>query len=295
MKILLTLLLSMATTLLQATELKLVVPYSPGGPTDRIARTVERELSNGPYKIVVEYRLGAGGAIAANYVAGVRNETVLMMASTGLITASGINYNVETDFVLVDYIGTDPMLLVVRNDSAIKDFRDLISLARNRTVPYGSGGVGTSSHIAGAIVAQNNSNFIHVPYKGSAAVLTDLLSGTVYWAFDSNSSVREFIINGRLLPVAVYGKNRMSAYPNIPTLRELGYNDYGIYRWHALVANRDADPQVIQYINERLNQAEFKQKIQDLQIDTAKPAYVKRFFQHEANQARQLFQGLKIQ
>ena len=295
MKTLLTLLFLFTTTLAQAIDVRLVIPYSPGGPADRIARIIERELADGPYKIVVEYRLGAGGAIAANYVAGVRNETVLMMASTGLITASGINYNVETDFMLVDYIGTDPMLLVVRNDGTIKDFRDLITLARNRTVPYGSGGIGTSSHIAGAIVAQNNSNFIHVPYKGSAAVLTDLLSGTVHWAFDSNASVNEFIASGRLLPLAVYGKNRMSAYPTIPTLKELGYNDYGIYRWHAVVANRDADPQVVRYVNDRLNRAEFKQKIQDLHIDITKPAYVKQFFRHEATQARQLFQSLKLQ
>ena len=239
--------------------------------------------------------MGAGGAIAANTVAATRGETVLMMASTGLITATGINYNVETDFVLVDYIGTDPMLLVVKNDGIIKDFRELIAYTRNHTVPYGSGGIGTSSHIAGAIVAQNNPNFIHVPYKGSAAVLTDLLSGTVRWAFDSNASVSEFITSGRLLPLAVYGKNRMPAYPNVPTLKELGYNDYGIYRWHAVVANRDADPQVINYVKNRLNQPTFKQKIQALQIDILKPAYVDRFFQHEAAQARQLFQGIKLQ
>lgn len=295
MKLLLTLLFLFVTTLAQASDLRLVIPYSPGGPADRIARIIERELADGPYKIVVEYRLGAGGAIAANTVAATRGETVLMMASTGLITATGINYNVETDFVLVDYIGTDPMLLVVKNDGIIKDFRELIAYTRNHTVPYGSGGIGTSSHIAGAIVAQNNPNFIHVPYKGSAAVLTDLLSGTVRWAFDSNASVSEFITSGRLLPLAVYGKNRMPAYPNVPTLKELGYNDYGIYRWHAVVANRDADPQVINYVKNRLNQPTFKQKIQALQIDILKPAYVDRFFQHEAAQARQLFQGIKLQ
>lgn len=295
MKILLTLLLSIASTLLQATELKLVVPYSPGGSSDRVARLIEQELTDSKYKVTIEYRLGAGGAIAANYVAGVRNETVLFMASTGLVTATNVNYNVETDFVLVDYIGTDPLLLVVKSDSTIKTFKDLIAQSREKSLPYGSAGVGTSSHIAAAIVAKNNSNFIHVPYKGSAAALTDLLSGNILWEFDSHASIGEFIASGRIKPIAVYGKNRMSAYPKIPTLRELGYNDYGVYRWHALVANRDANPQVVQYINDRLNQAEFKQKIQDLQIDTAKPAHVNRFFQHEAAQARQLFQGIKLQ
>lgn len=295
MKILLTLLLLMTATLLQATELKLVVPYSPGGSSDRVARLIEQELTDSKYKVIIEYRLGAGGSVAANYVASVRNETVLFMASTGLVTATNVNYNVETDFVLVDYIGTDPLLLVVKSDGTIRTFKDLIVQSREKFLPYGSAGIGTSSHIAAAIVSKNNSNFIHVPYKGSAAALTDLLSGNILWEFDSHASIGEFITSGRIKPIAVYGKNRMSAYPTIPTLKELGYNDYGIYRWHALVANRDADPQVIQYINDRLNRAEFKQKIQDLHIDTVKPAHVNRFFQHEANQARQLFQGIKLQ
>ena len=295
MKLLLTLFFLITSLVAQANEIKLIIPYSPGGSGDRIARTIERELSTGPYKIIVEYRLGAGGSVAANLVAATQKETVLMVASTGLITATGINYNVETDFKLVNYIGHEPLLLVVKNNNSIKSFKDFLKISKTNTMPYGTGGFGTSGHIAAAIVAQNNDNFIHIPYKGGSAAIVGLLGNDVSWLFESVAVTEEYIANGRLTPLAVYSDRRLLKYPNIPTLQELGYNNRGVYRWWVVIANRDADSQITSYINARLNHPSFKQKMQDLNININKPAYIDQFFQHEAAQARQLFQSLKLQ
>lgn len=293
MKLLCTLLFLLASSVVQAVDIKIVVPYPPSGSGGRVGRAVDQELNGGKYNFIIDYKPGANGTIAANYVAGVKNETVLMIGATALLAAPNIKYDVEKDFILVYYLGVDPLILVVNNSAGIKNFKDFIAHYKNKPAAYGSSGIGSASHIAAAIISQNNLNFMHVPYKTGANAMVDLLSNDLQFLFEADAVVGDFIATNKLTPLAVSNRNRLAKYPNIPTVRELGYNDYGVYRWFALVANRDADPEIIKYVIKRLDTPGFKRRLEEQGFDPTRPSYVNNLFQYEDAQLKQLFKDIK--
>ena len=298
MKILLTVLLLLISTVLSAKDIQLVVPFSPGGVADQLARLVETELSNDKYTIIVNYKVGAGGAIGAKYVADTKNGTVLMLPSNGLITAPminpSVNYDPLKDFILVKYLGSEPLLLVVKNDNTINNFGDFIKLSKTSTLPYGSAGIGTSGHLAMAAIAGNNPNFIHVPYKGASPVIADLLNGNIKWTVDSDLLQNQLIASGKTKPIAVYYSKRLKKYPNVPTVKELGINDYNQYRWHAIVANATADPKILLYVNSKLSTPHFLKKVKDAGLDTTEPDYINNFFLTELVQTRRMLEHINL-
>ena len=298
MKILLTVLLLLISTVLSAKDIQLVIPFSPGGVSDQLARLIEIELSNDQYTIIVNYKVGATGAIAAKYVADTKNSTVLMLQSTGLISAPiinpSVNYDPLHDFALVKYLGAEPLLLVVKNDNTINNFGDFIKLSKTSTLPYGSGGIGSSQHLAMAVIAGNNPNFIHVPYKGAASVIADLLNGDIKWTVDSDLLQNQLIASGKTKPIAVYYSKRLKKYPNIPTVKELGINDYNQYRWHVIVANATADPKILSYVNSKLSGPNFLKKVQDLGFDTTEPDFINDFFANETVQTRRMLEHINL-
>jgi len=280
-------------------NIKIIVPYSPGGSTDRVCRVLQAELSNKDYNFILEYKTGAGGSLAAKYVASVKNDTVLFVPSNNLITAPLLTvnppYDVLQNFTFVDYIGAEPSMVLVKNNTGIKSYLDLVNKSKVNPMPYGSAGVGTSSHISAAIVANNNPNFIHIPFKGGAAALMELLAGNVKWIVDSDIIAGEFIANGQLKPLAIVGKHRIQKYPSVPTLTELGVNDYGIYRWFILVSNSDANPAIIDYVRSKTATPEFKKKINDLGIQTEKPEYIKHFLSYETIQTEKMLKKVQLE
>ena len=296
-KILLLALLLSFSLCAQAKDIRIVIPYAAGGANDRIARIIEKELSNKDYTFVVEFKPGANGAIGAAYVANVKNESTLMIASNGFVIAPLLNtsagYNPFTDFIVVKYIGTDLLVLVVKNTGQIKNFGDFIKMSINTDMPYGSVGVGSISHLTGATVSRDNTNFIHVPYKGMSAVLPDLLNGNIKWTIDAPQNVDPFILSNDLIPIAVYGPHRILEYPNIPTVRELGINDQGLSRWYAVVANREADPQLISYLKNQLSNKSIQNKFKLLGINTGNTTH-DNFIQSETDKIKQILQYIKI-
>ena len=289
----------MWTTLCSARDIRIVVPYAPGGAADRVARVFQTDLSNKDYNFIVEYKTGGGGATGAKSVAATKNDTVLCIVSTGFVTGNVLSpeplYDISQSFTYIDYIGNEPLMLVVKSTSPIKSYRDLITVAKTKSVPYGSGGVGSSGHIVGSIIANNNPNFIHIPYKGGSAALMDLLAGNIKLGIDSDIILNEFVTSKQLIPLAVVSKKRIQKYPNVPTLAELGVNDYGHYRWFALVSNADADPAVINYVRIKMNTPEFKKKIEELGLHTDKPAYVKYFFSYETMQTERMLKKIRLE
>ena len=287
------------STMVMAKDVKIIIPYSPGGATDRVARIIETQLQGGPYRFVFEYRLGAGGAVAANSMVASQDGTVLMVASTALVTAgliqpSVVRYDVNRDFVLVHYVGTEPLLLVVKSDGEIQNFADLIQQSQTKIMPFGSSGIGTSSHIAGAILAKQQPNFIHVPYKSASKALVDLVSGDLAWVFDSESTISSWLADNKLRPLAVYANKRLKKFPDIPTVKELGFNDHHIYRWHALVANKTADREILRFVQDRLRSLEFENKIMALGIELSHKIDPQQFFQIETRNAKTLIEQLDL-
>ena len=281
-----------------ARDIKLVVPYSPGGGSDQLARVLEPLLSNSDYNFIVEYRLGAGGEVAANLVAKTRDDTVIMVITPGLIGSPMVNrssnYNVLQDFILVKYIGIEPMLVVVDKKTKITDFKTFVNEQKKHSLPYGSAGIGTSSHLAAAIIANHNTNLFNVPYKGSSAVITDLLANRVAWTVDSDLVLGPYIKNADLTPIAVYGRQRMSKYPGVPTLKELKINDQNFYRWHVLVANASADPVIINYLQERLRNPAVRTAVESLGIDATPVKNPENFFKNETVKLQRIIQDYSI-
>lgn len=298
MKFLISLLFCFLSTVTLAKEIKFVIPYSAGGPTDRVTRTVLKYLNDSHYKFVPEYKLGAGGSVAANFVASAKDETVLMITSNALVSApiltSTTTYDLERDFVLVDYIGTEPLLLVVKSDSEINSFKDFLDRGKKNYMPYGSAGIGTSGHITSAIVAQNNKNFIHVPYKGSAGIVVDLLNDQLKWILDSEINIGSFLKDNRVKPIAVYSSRRLKSYPDVPTVKEIGINDRNFYRWHILVSNKNADPAVLRYVRSKLNNPQLKSEIESLGLNLDKPK-LQNFFLNETVKVILISKDFQIQ
>lgn len=171
-------LLFLASTVF-AQPVKIVVQYQPGGVSDRIARTVQTALEDNGIATNIEYKLGAGGFIAYNYFGRLRtNETVIMVASNGLTDGIGTGGPVEYelgDFIVIKHLGNLPSMLVVAANHPAKNFKQLLDIAQTRSVTYGTSGVGTGTHITGAIAGNHSGNFTSVPYKGQAQALVDVL------------------------------------------------------------------------------------------------------------------------
>jgi tripartite-type tricarboxylate transporter receptor subunit TctC len=123
----------------------------------------------------------------------------------------------------------------------------------------------------------------------------ELLAGNVKWIVDSDIIAGEFIANGQLKPLAIVGKHRIQKYPSVPTLTELGVNDYGIYRWFILVSNSDADPVILDYVKSKIINPDFKKKINDLGVQTENPEYIKYFFPYEIRQTKQMLKKIQLE
>lgn len=297
MKWLLTLLLLVATTV-SAKEVKMIVAYSAGGPIDTITRTVAKHLNNDRYKFVPEFRLGAGGAIAVNHLAGIKDETAIMVMSNALVNlpvmTNTANYVVDRDFTLLGMLGYEPLYLVVKNKGPIKDYKQFINYAKNNPMPYGSGGVGTSGHITGAIIAQNNTNMFHVPYKGSAGILIDVLNDNIKWIVDSDINIGAQVSDNKILPIATYFNRRTKLYPNVPTLKELAVDDRDYYRWFVLIANKNADPEIVKYISDRLRDPALKNELTNLGLEHSQ-VNLQTFLLDETVKIRRIVRDYQIQ
>jgi len=297
-KLLCSLMLFFLCSASMAKDIKVILPFTPGGPNDKVGRLLGKILNNEEYNFVFEYKLGAGGGIAANYVAAVKNETVLLVTSQGIISniflTNNFEYNLEKDFILVDYIGSEPQMVLVKADSKINSFKDLQEASKSEFMPYGTGGVGSGQHIASAIVAGTNKNFTHIPYKGSSTLIIDLMSDQFKWMVDSDLNVAPFVKDKKIKPIAVYFNKRLPQYPEIPTLKELGFDDKSFYRWHIVVANSSADPNVVAYIRRKLNDPAVRKEFESLQLDTTRPKNMNNFFRDESSKILNILKETKL-
>lgn len=291
-------LLCLLCTMAQARDIRLIVPYSPGGSTDRLAQILAFKLSSPEYNFVVDYRLGAAGSVAANYVSDVKKETVVMITSNGFIANPLINhidnYSPENDFVFVSYLGAEPLIITVPAVSKINNFKQFLQASKTQQMQYGSSGIGSSSHLTSAIVANQNPNLRHIPYKGGAQAMTDFLAGRIAWIAESDSVLGPYIAAGNARPLAVVYHKRLAQYPTVPTVREYSINDRDFYRWHIMVANRSADPEVIKYLKDRFQTADIKDTIKSLGIDTTPISNPDSFFKNETAKLQKIIKDYDI-
>lgn len=229
-----------------AQPVKIVVPYAPGGVTDRCARTVEKTLSSRlPNNFSIEYQTGAGGIIAANNVAKITaKETVLLVHSAAIAANSSDNnstYDLLKDFIPVAVIGSVPMVLVTNQQSSITTLRRLKEY--DSAMFYATAGHGTAMHVAGERLQKNlNKNITAIPYRGESAAFNDILSNNVTMMFASLSIVAGYANSPQISMLAITGTKRHEELPLVPTFIEQGISGFDKSpNWIVVLANSTAD------------------------------------------------------
>jgi tripartite-type tricarboxylate transporter receptor subunit TctC len=216
---------------------KVIVPNSPGGFIDSLARGFSNQLSSDlGQSFIVENKVGAGGKIGEEFVAASPPDGATLLVSLVLrptLTVSATPDAKEMDvlksLVIIGALASSPLIMSVPPSLGVKDFRGLI--AKIKAEPgkhsYGSPGPGTPSQIAGTMIAkQFNLDIAHVPYRGGAAALPDLMSGVLTWMIDTPMGSGGLIESGKVVPMFVIDNKRLITFPEIPTLIELGYPQF---------------------------------------------------------------------
>jgi tripartite-type tricarboxylate transporter receptor subunit TctC len=224
--------------------IKLIVPFPPGGPTDIVARPLAVLLGERlKEQIIIENKGGAGGSIGADIVAkSMPDGYTLFMGTVGTNAINGslykqLPYDMTKDFTPIALVATAPVVIAVNSNDRIKTLAELIADARLKpdTIAYGTAGNGTPGHLTAALFESTAQvKFKHIPYKGSAPAVTDLLGGQIPLVFDPIQSVLPHITSGKLRALAVTSKSRSPLLPNVPTVAELGYPQFESTAWWAL-------------------------------------------------------------
>ncbi|MGO4328550.1 tripartite tricarboxylate transporter substrate binding protein [Cupriavidus sp. 2TAF22] len=236
--------------------IRMVVPYSAGGGADNTARIVAQKMGEIlGQTIVIDNKPGAGGVIGADAVAKATPDgyTVLYDASAFAVNGAlrKLPFDPARDFIPVSLVATAPQILVVAANAPYKSVADFVAAAKKAPgkLTYASAGAGTGSHLAAEMFnEQARIELLHVPYKGGAPALTDVMGGQVASYFGNTASTLQYVTGGKLRALAVTSRTRMKALPNTPTLAESGMPDYEVLEWNGLFLPKGTAPDRMQAI-----------------------------------------------
>lgn len=239
-------------------SITMVVPYPPGGPTDIVARVVAQGLGDKlKQTIIVDNRAGAGGNIGADVVARAQPDgyTLLVATTAHAINMSlfkNLNYNTITSFDPVSPLTEGPLVIVTRPDLGVKNVPELIQKAKAAPQPltFASSGNGQSTHLAAELFnSMAGTKMVHVPYKGSAPAMTDLMGGQVDLMFNTMLSSMPYVKDGKMTALAVTSAQRSPAAPDLPTVDEAALKGYQATAWNGLLAPKGTPADVLQKLN----------------------------------------------
>lgn len=226
--------------------ISMVVGFAAGGAADTAARIIAKKLGeNIGANVVVDNKGGAGGNIAHQFAAnGPTDGSTILFGSVGPLTIAPhmmkLPYDPFKDLAPISMGVNFPNVLVVNSGTGIKTFAEYIAFAKKnpKKLEYASTGPGSASHLAGELLDEMAGiDTVHVPYKGGAPAMQDLLGGRVAAYFSTYSTAQAYIANGQLIPLAVTGPNRLKQLPKIPTIAESGYPGFNATNWYAFVAS----------------------------------------------------------
>ena len=245
--------------------IRLIVGFAPGGGTDIVARAIAPKMSEIlGQSVIVENKSGAAGTIAADQIAKSNPDgyTLLVGHSNSNAIApfvlSSVPYNPATDFTPITYLGYVPNVLVVKASLPVNTVAQLISLAKANPgqMTYGSSGIGSTQHLAGALFAKIAGIQInHVPYKGSGQAIIDLLGGQITMNFDTLPPNLQQIKEGNLKALAISTPKRLSILPNVPTFNEVGITGFDVTNWYSIMGPKGMDPAVVNKIDQAVKAA----------------------------------------
>jgi len=232
----------------------LVHGFAPGGPTDTVARIVAEGLSRRLGEpVVVDPRPGASGTTAAGQVARAAHDGYTLIALPGGHASAAalyrkLPYQTVDDFSMISMTSEYPFVFVTYFDHTIRTMADLVGTARSRQarLVYGSPGIGSVHHLAVELLASMaNVRLQHVPYRGSAQAVTDLIGKRIDFMIDAPTSMIEFVRDGRLRALATTGANRFFGMPDVPTLTEAALPGYVITSWQGLAGPAGIAPSIV--------------------------------------------------
>jgi tripartite-type tricarboxylate transporter receptor subunit TctC len=251
--------------------IRMVVPYAAGGGADNTARIVAQQMAIGlGQQIIIDNKPGAGGVIGADSVAksAADGYTVLYDASAFSVNPSlrKLPFDATKDFIPVSLVATAPQILVVPETAPYKTVAELLDFARKNPgkLSFASAGGGTGSHLAGeALNDQAKVNLMHVPYKGGAPALTDVMGEQVSAYFGNAASTLGYVKSGKLRALAVSSSKRVSALPDTPTLAESGLPGYNVVEWNGVFLPKGTPPEIVQRLGKAVQAAVNEPKVKD--------------------------------
>jgi tripartite-type tricarboxylate transporter receptor subunit TctC len=247
-----------------ARPLRLVIPFAAGGPTDIVARLLAERLSARiGQPVAVDPRPGAGGALAAEIVARAAPDGHTLLIGTA--TTHAVNpalqgdrlpFHPLRDFAPIAQVARVPIVVAVRPELDARDLRSFVAMLRARSgqLNYGSSGTGSMGHLASVLLLQQiGAEATHIPYRGSAPMATDLISGRLDFASDALASLVPFVREGRVRALAIATPDRAAALPDVPTFAQAGLPGYKAYTWNVVFAPAGTPEPVIAALNGALN------------------------------------------
>ncbi len=244
-----------------AKPITLVVPFAPGGTTDILARAVAEKLALSlGQTVVVDNRPGAGGNLGAGLVAkSPADGYTLFMATVAHTMAPGLYkslpYDFTKDFDPVAMVAYTPNVLLVNPSIPVKTVAELVAYikAHPHAVSYGSAGVGSTEHLSGEMFrSMTGTDIVHIPYKGGAPMMVDLIGGQIQMAIETSPSAVPQVRGGKVRALAVTTPKRSSAYPGVPTLDEAGIKGFDVTTWFAIMVPHGSPPAIEQRLNAEL-------------------------------------------
>ncbi len=245
--------------------IRIVVPFTPGGSTDILARAIGIELGKAwGQSVIVENIAGAGGSIGADKVAKSAGDGyTLLMGHIGTLAVNpslypDLPYQPLRDFAPVAWVARVPNVLVVHPSVPAKNVKEFIALAKSKPgqLNYGSGGNGSAANLATEYLkVQTNISLLHIPYRGTAPAVTDLLGGQIQVLFTGAPAVIGQIKSGQLRALGVSSPQRLDSLPDVPTVAESGYKNFEADQWYGVVAPKGTPPEIVAKLNAQINRA----------------------------------------
>ena len=291
--------------------IKLIVGFPPGGGSDAIARIISINLSQmWGQQVIIDNRGGAAGTIAADLVAKSPADGYTLglahVNALSIIPALGqkMPYNASTDFTPIVLLGITPNILIANVDAPAKNVKDLVAYLKQNPgkVSFGSAGNGSTQHLAYELfMHMSGTQALHIPYKGSGPVLVDLMAGHITYAFETMSAATPHIQSGKVIPLAQTRTKRSAAYPNLPTMEQLGYVGFEATAWYGLMGPAKLDPKIVDKINSDVNTILRKPEVQAKLAEVGAedgggtPAAFSKFIAKDRNQWAKLVKDAKLQ
>ena len=242
---------------------RIVVGFPPGGGTDALARVVAQKLTGlWGQQVIVETKAGAAGLLAAEYVAQQASDgSTLLMAhinSHGLAPGlqPKLRYSVERDFTPIVLVGVTPNLLIATPTSKSRSVKDIVEACKAApgAVTFGSAGPGSAQHLALEMFKlRANVNALHIPYKGSGPLLTDLMGGQIEFSFETMTAATPHVKSGKVIAIAQTRLKRAKGHPTVPTMQEQGFEGFDATTWYGLAGPGKLPLAIVQKVNQDVN------------------------------------------